>query len=155
MRLTPPLRANLRIAGYRGYTREDIRAVVADSDKQRFEISLINGNEMIRAAQGHTIRSVNDEELLTEVTDSSLIPVCIHGTYQSAIESILANGMNRMSRNHMHFAPGLPAEDGVISGMRKSCEVIVSIDTERAMAAGMKFYLSSNNVICIIGTMFR
>jgi RNA:NAD 2'-phosphotransferase (TPT1/KptA family) len=37
-----------------GYTREDISAVVDGNDKRRFEIKLVNGNEMIRASQAIT-----------------------------------------------------------------------------------------------------
>lgn len=52
-----------------------------------------------------------------------------------------------MSRNHIHFAPGLPQEDGVISGMRKSCDVYIYIDMVQAIKDGIDFYISSNNVI--------
>jgi len=52
-----------------------------------------------------------------------------------------------MSRNHIHFAPGLPNDSGVVSGMRQSCEIYIYINVERAMGDGIKFYRSKNNVI--------
>ena len=45
------------------------------------------------------------------------------------------------------MAPGMPNEKGVISGMRSSCNVLIFVDVEKAVAAGIKFYLSANNVI--------
>lgn len=51
-----------------------------------------------------------------------------------------------MKRQHIHFAQGVPA-DKVISGMRKSSQVLIYIDLERAMRAGIKFYLADNGVI--------
>ena len=45
------------------------------------------------------------------------LAVCIHGTSLNNLDSILSTGLKRMGRNHVHFATGLPKEDGVISGM--------------------------------------
>lgn len=45
----------------------------------------------------------------------------------------------------------MPADDEVISGMRSSCEVMISIDVASAMADGVRFYRSSNNVILTSG----
>jgi RNA:NAD 2'-phosphotransferase (TPT1/KptA family) len=42
--------------------------------------------------------------------------VCVHGTYDGFMSSIWQEGLKRMTRNHVHFATGLPKEDGVISG---------------------------------------
>lgn len=56
-----------------------------------------------------------------------------------------------MSRNHIHFAPGMPKEEGVISGMRQSCDIYISIDMIEAMKDGINFYISSNNVILTEG----
>lgn len=56
-----------------------------------------------------------------------------------------------MTRNHIHFAPGLPKEEGVISGMRSTCDIIIEIDMEGAMKDGIQFYISSNNVILTEG----
>jgi 2'-phosphotransferase len=52
-----------------------------------------------------------------------------------------------MSRNHIHFAIGMPKDEGVISGMRQSSEVYIEIDLSAAMEDGIDFYISSNNVI--------
>ncbi|KAF9586580.1 tRNA 2'-phosphotransferase 1 [Lunasporangiospora selenospora] len=52
-----------------------------------------------------------------------------------------------MNRNHIHMAVGLPGENGVISGMRGSCNMYIYIDTEKAFQDEIKFYRSSNNVI--------
>lgn len=56
-----------------------------------------------------------------------------------------------MSRNHIHFAPGMPKENGVISGMRTTCDVFITIDLLAAMKDGINFYISSNNVILTEG----
>ena len=43
--------------------------------------------------------------------------VSIHGTSMNNLDSILRSGLKRIGRNHVHFATGLPTEDGV--GSRK------------------------------------
>lgn len=133
---------------FRAYTAVDIEAVVAENDKKRFQLGEgRRGQMMIRAAQGHTIDIVDDSALLTEILDASEVPVCIHGTYHAFLPSILEHGLSRMKRNHIHMATGMPNGDEVISGMRSSCQVVLHVDVAAAMAAGIKFYRSSNGVI--------
>ena len=60
-------------------------------------------------------------------------------------------GLSRMARNHIHFATGLLGEEGVISGMRYSCNVLVYIDLEKALANGIKFFKSENGVVLTEG----
>ena len=57
-----------------------------------------------------------------------------------------------MNRNHVHLAVGLPG-NGVISGMRSSCEIVIDINITRAMLAEhqMPFYISSNQVVLCEG----
>ncbi len=74
-------------------------------------------------------------------------PVVIHGTFSKFWPLIKAEGLKRMTRNHIHFAPGMPKEEGVVSGMRGTCNIIIEIDLEAAMKDNIKFYISSNNVI--------
>lgn len=136
---------------FQGTTLEDVQMVVNDNDKKRFEISDVDGVLFIRAAQGHTLKGISDAELLTEIIDSAEVPVCIHGTYKRFLPLIMESGLNRMKRNHIHMARGIPGQDEVISGMRKSCEVVLYINVAAAMEAGVKFFKSSNDVILTQG----
>lgn len=56
-----------------------------------------------------------------------------------------------MKRNHIHFATGLLGEDGVISGMRSTCNVLIYIDLEKALEDGIKFFKSKNGVVLTEG----
>lgn len=132
---------------FRSYCMADLVAVVDNNDKKRFEISVIDGEYTIRAVQGHSIAAIDDESLLSEIKDPSEIPVCIHGTYRAALPAIMQSGLSKMNRNHIHMAAGLPGSDGVISGMRKSCDVLIYIDVAKAMGAGIQFFKSKNGVI--------
>jgi inhibitor of KinA sporulation pathway (predicted exonuclease) len=102
----------------------------------------------IRATQGHSISSVRDEELMELIPDAASLPICLHGTYSNCVDSILQNGLNKMKRNNIHLIACFPSEeDTVISGMRNSADTIITIDVEKAMAAGIPFYRSANGVI--------
>mmetsp|Transcript_29964 Transcript_29964/g.40551 ORF Transcript_29964/g.40551 Transcript_29964/m.40551 type:complete len:117 (+) Transcript_29964:438-788(+) len=61
----------------------------------------------------------------------------------------MKGGLNKMARNHVHMAIGLPKSNGVISGMRASCEVVIELNMARAMMGPHKlpFYVSTNKVI--------
>jgi RNA:NAD 2'-phosphotransferase (TPT1/KptA family) len=83
-------------------------------------------------------------EILTVDTAPSVV---IHGTYYKVLDTIKKEGLCKMSRQHIHFAVGLPGEDGVISGMRSSCQVVIYLDIKAAMKDGIFFQQSKNNVI--------
>ena len=133
----------------RGASAADIETVVATSDKQRFAQIREGGQVWVRANQGHTIGAVSDAHLLTPVTAAEA-PVCIHGTYRACIGAILREGLSRMARNHVHCAALLP-EQGVVSGMRSSCEVAVYVDVQAAMDCGLSFFKSANDVLLTRG----
>jgi hypothetical protein len=67
------------------------------------------------------------------------------------MDQIWEQGLKRMNRNHIHFATGLPEEDGVISGMRGSANILIYLDVEKALKGGMKLYMSENRVILTEG----
>lgn len=52
-----------------------------------------------------------------------------------------------MGRNHIHFAPNLPQNSTVISGMRRDAHLLFYIDLPKALAAGIPFWRSENEVI--------
>lgn len=65
----------------------------------------------------------------------------------------MKGGLNKMARHHVHMAIAMN-KDGVISGMRNSCEVVVEVNMAKAMNAKpqIPFYISSNQVILSPGT---
>jgi 2'-phosphotransferase len=75
----------------------------------------------------------------------------IHGTNFTAWQTIRTEGLSRMRRQHIHCAAGEPGDEGVISGMRRSCQIYIYIDVAAALADGYKFYRSANNVILCPG----
>jgi len=122
-------------------TAEEVRQVVLSSDKQRFGLRGPSHDgaapiEQIRANQGHTMEGIDAD--LTPISAAD-IPQAVHGTYLEAWDVIKREGISRMSRNHVHLAKDLPGESGVISGMRRSCQVLIWIDIAAAEQAG--FYL--------------
>lgn len=54
-----------------------------------------------------------------------------------------------MARNHVHFAIGFPGSEGLISGMRSTCEIVIELNLTKAIHGKDKipFYESSNKVI--------
>ncbi|KAK3235475.1 hypothetical protein CYMTET_54325 [Cymbomonas tetramitiformis] len=130
---------------------KDVEVVVRDNEKQRFTLAEENGIAWIRANQGHSLRQVDEELLLSAVTVPQDIPLCVHGTYRKFWEAIRADGLCRMARNHIHFMPGEPRSGEVISGMRGNCEILIYLDVAKAMAAGAQFFRSDNNVILTAG----
>lgn len=126
---------------------EDIQAIVETNDKKRFTMVLEEETQRwkIRANQGHSIQ-VQDLDL-RPVENSEEFPIIVHGTYHKYWKFIAQEGLKRMHRNHIHFAAGLPGEDGVISGMRSSCQIIIYLDLKKALEGGLKFFVSANNVI--------
>jgi len=124
----------------------DINDVVDNDLKKRYTITTIDNNIYIRANQGHSMENI--ELNLKEIHSENELPICIHGTYSDKVLLIKKHGLSRMKRNHIHMATDFPeCSDKVISGMRKSCDIIIWIDVEKTMKEGIKFFRSSNNVI--------
>ena len=181
--------SNRKIRGLK-VSLDELRQLVTDNDKQRFTMTPVTaavdgeaGDDadvdakatissdskpsdwLIRANQGHSIK-VEDEGLLTPITAENMPLSAVHGTTHAAWPLIVASGgLKAMTRNHVHFASGLPegftsiasvdqegnavttAAAPVISGMRKSSTVLVFLDLPKAIAAGLKFWVSDNGVI--------
>ena len=125
-----------------------VHSIVENNDKKRYEIKIEAGVEYIRAAQGHTITAVKTEELLTKIEDPFKYVYVVHGTYKEPLPLIMKGGLNKMARNHVHMAIGM-GKNGVISGMRASCQIVVEINMIKAIYGPDKipFYVSSNEVI--------
>lgn len=114
-------------------TLADVTRVVSGNDKQRFELKAENGVQLIRAAQGHSLKEISSDELLTPVTDAKEWPVCVHGTQFKLWDTIRrSGGLKRMARVHIHFAS---APIGVaVSGMRPDSDLFFHLDIPTALA---------------------
>jgi 2'-phosphotransferase len=132
-------------------TLEMVKTIVETNDKKRFELKEIRGQWLIRAVQGHSIRSLDEKDMMEEIVDPASVNCVIHGTFNKFWPSIRNEGLKTMSRNHIHFAKGFPQDKSVISGMRKTCEVFIEIDLKTALEDGIKFFKSSNDVILTSG----
>ncbi|XP_016130209.1 tRNA 2'-phosphotransferase 1 isoform X1 [Sinocyclocheilus grahami] len=138
---------------FRSFSLEDVERVVATNDKQRFKLCNHpeDGRLQIRANQGHSVK-VTDLELRAVALDDPDYPrEAVHGSYMKHWPSIRSQGISRMNRTHIHLAPGLPGEGGVISGMRQSCDLAVYIDVAKAMSDGIQFFWSENGVLLTPG----
>ena len=115
---------------------DQLRALVADSDKQRFALSA-DGLRM-RANQGH---SVGVELGLPDATP----PACLyHGTYPAAVASIRAQGLLKGQRHAVHLAADPTTASKV--GMRRGAPVVVVVRADEMVAAGHRFQVSANGV---------
>ena len=136
-----------------GATIEDVVHMVRDSNKQRLELRTENAQLLVRAAQGHSMPEVQDDLLLRRlsVDDSNLPELCVHGTFNKHLPSILRlwliTGGTRYSRNHVHFTPYEPDDSRIISGVRSGSEVAIYIDLHRGLRHGVPFFISTNRVI--------
>ncbi|KAJ3346094.1 threonine synthase [Entophlyctis luteolus] len=127
-------------------TLDDFKAVVAANDKQRFtlvRVADVDGAAhadddagedvwMIKANQGHSLPHIEVE--LEEINNPGDLPVVVHGTYFRCLDSIKSQGLSKMNRNHIHFAVGKAGDLDVISGMRKSSQVLIYINVPLAMS---------------------
>ncbi|KAE9387783.1 hypothetical protein BT96DRAFT_837223 [Gymnopus androsaceus JB14] len=129
------------------------RVVKADA-KGRFTLNYeaqLGGSEgsdcwWIRANQGHSFETGDLE--LKRIGSAESIPVAVHGTTEEAWKSISIHGISRMTRNHIHLAQGFAGKDvDQVFRIRKSSRILIYLDVEKAVAGGIKFYLSSNGVI--------
>ncbi|KAL3425982.1 tRNA 2-phosphotransferase 1 [Phlyctema vagabunda] len=153
-------------------TFKDIQEAVSDNAKQRFSMkpnpslaadkqpSLDSSDPsdwVIRANQGHSIKTVSSEALLTPITlEANNVPeVVVHGTYFAFYEAIVqSGGLKKMTRNHIHCSTGIPGEDTAVkSGMRNDAEILIYIDIQKCLAdaQGIKWWMSENGVVLTEG----
>ena len=123
-------------ASGRPMTREQLEAVVETSDKKRFAIS--EDGQHIRANQGHSID-----------VDLGLLPaappeVLYHGTATRFLESILATGLDKRQRHHVHLTNDPATARSV--GQRYGVVVVLTVDAARGHAEGHTFFRSENGV---------
>ena len=121
-----------------GYTKSELEKIVASDSKGRYEFDLTKNR--IRACQGHSISGITSS--ITQATPPSIL---YHGTCSRFIDSILSEGIQKRSRNHVHLSTEKDTAINVGSRHGDSIVVII-IDVEKMLGDGIKFYKSSNGV---------
>ena len=155
-----------------GSTLQAIEEMVKTNDKKRFALSMRPLSEFsgstynqsknaeheeqilcIRANQGHSIKTIDPDLLLSKLSPEEVmrLPCIVHGTNTDAWNSISRQGLRKMARTHIHLATGLPQDEGVISGMRRTATVYVFVDSEACIRDGIAFYMSDNGVVLTDG----
>jgi putative RNA 2'-phosphotransferase len=118
------------------FSREDIEEVVVTNDKQRFSYN--EDKSRIRANQGHSI----DVDLQLQRKEP---PVTLyHGTVAKFLGMIEEQGLQKMSRHHVHLSADRLTAEKVAS--RRGEAIILVIRSEEMRLAGFEFFLSDNGV---------
>lgn len=117
-------------------TREELEAIVAASDKQRFSFDATGTR--IRCNQGHSVPV--DLQLSPDVPPETLF----HGTPEKSVDAILREGLKKMARHAVHLSPD--AETATRVGSRRGSPVILTVASGQMHADGFVFYRSENGV---------
>jgi putative RNA 2'-phosphotransferase len=116
---------------------EELKQLVATSDKQRFAIS--EDGRSIRANQGHSIAV--DLGLVAREPPQRLY----HGTVERFLERIRTEGLLRGSRTHVHLSID-ESTARVVASRRRGVPVILAVRAGEMHADGLAFFLSENGV---------
>jgi putative RNA 2'-phosphotransferase len=117
-------------------SRSELQQVVANNDKQRFGFD--DRGDLIRANQGHSI------EIDLQLPVQTPPEILYHGTHVKAVTAILATGLQKMSRHHVHLTTDLTMAFKV--GSRRGESVIFGVDPIAMTADGYSFYCTANSV---------
>ena len=115
---------------------DTLLAVVEQNDKQRFELA--PDLSAIRARQGHSIEielALDPDEPPAEL---------YHGTVERFIAPIMAQGLSKMKRHHVHLSRDV--ETAARVGARRGEAVILSVDARAMRSDGLSFFVTANGV---------
>ena len=117
-------------------SREELAHVVATSDKQRFAFDATG--RRIRASQGHSMP--------VDLGYAPAAPpaVLFHGTPSRYVAAILAEGLRRGSRHHVHLSADVANARRV--GQRRGPATVLAVDAAGLAASGAPFFQSANGV---------
>lgn len=130
-----------------GFLTWEIRDVVANSQKGRFAL---NADETrVRAVSSHSAavavvmqggRIASNVARRVDASSAENLPyVVFHGTFQSCMQSIWRDGLQRMGRETLHFSR-------TVSGTRSSSDVIIEIRVSDLLDRSFELLESENGV---------
>jgi putative RNA 2'-phosphotransferase len=117
-------------------SRDELVEVVTHNNKQRFAFDKTGTH--IRANQGHSV------EIDLELEPVQPPDVLYHGTGHRTADTILAEGLKKMARHHVHLSGNV--ETATVVGRRHGSPVVFAVDAAAMHRAGWLFYCSANGV---------
>ena len=115
---------------------DELLECVETNDKKRF--SFDDTGDLIRANQGHS--TAVDLQLEQKQPPEILY----HGTVERFLDSIMAEGLKKGKRHHVHLSKDTETARKV--GARRGKPVILLVDAGRMHQQGVAFFLSANGV---------
>jgi len=115
---------------------DELIECVETNDKRRF--SFDDSGDLIRANQGHSVAV--DLQLEEKVPPDLLY----HGTVERFLSSIMAEGLQKRQRHHVHLSKDVETARKV--GSRRGKPIILDVDAGKMHREGFKFYMSANSV---------
>jgi len=117
-------------------TMDRLKEVVATNDKKRFAFN--EDETKIRASQGHSV-----------AVDLNYEPIkppefLYHGTVPKFLKDIQEQGLQKMSRLHVHLSED--RETALRVGARRGVPTILAVRSGAMHQKGYEFYKSENNV---------
>jgi putative RNA 2'-phosphotransferase len=128
----------LAAAGKHGFpiTYDELIECVETNDKRRY--SFDDTGDLIRANQGHSV------EVDLQLEEREPPEVLYHGTVERFLPSILAEGLLKGKRHHVHLSQDIETATKV--GARRGKPVVLKIEAGKLHREGHSFYRSTNGV---------
>jgi putative RNA 2'-phosphotransferase len=122
-------------ASFPDATEADLMAIVQtiEADKRRFAIE----DGEIRANYGHSFA-----ERIAQAAKQPPHTLC-HGTHETAVATILSDGLMPMRRQYVHMTPNIELARRV--GSRRGTPVLLEVDARAAHADGIVFYQANES----------
>jgi putative RNA 2'-phosphotransferase len=117
-------------------TYDELIECVETSDKRRF--SFDDTGDLIRANQGHSV------EVDLQLEEKEPPGVLYHGTVERFLASIMAEGLKKGKRHHVHLSKDTETARKV--GARRGKPVILKVEAVKMSFQGFTFFLSVNGV---------
>jgi putative RNA 2'-phosphotransferase len=115
---------------------DELIECVETSDKKRF--SFDDTGDLIRANQGHSV------EVDLQLDEKEPPEILYHGTVEQFLASIMAEGLKKGNRHHVHLSKDTETARKV--GARRGKPVVLQVDARKMHGEGFKFFLSVNGV---------
>jgi putative RNA 2'-phosphotransferase len=117
-------------------TYDELVECVETNDKQRF--SFDETGDRIRANQGHSVA------VDLHLEEKEPPEVLYHGTVERFLPAIMAEGLKKGKRHHVHLSKDVATARKV--GARRGQPVVLQVEAGRMYRDGHHFFLSANGV---------